>query len=108
MYGIATFPAKYDKSGGLVRKYCPELAKFPDKFIYAPHTAPMEVQKKAGCIIGKDYPFPILDEKEEKARCLNRCKAAYDVRSSIPSSLHYFHQLTRYGRSASTGLRKRC
>lgn len=62
----------------MVRKYCPELAKFPDKYLYAPHTAPLDVQKKAGCIIGQDYPFPILDEKAEKQHCLDRCKAAYD------------------------------
>ena len=77
VYGLATFPVKYDKSGSLVRQYCPELKDFPDKYIYAPHTAPLEVQRKAKCIIGKDYPFPILDEKEEKAQCLSRCKAAY-------------------------------
>lgn len=77
VYGLATFPQKYDSHGSLIRKYCPELKEYPDKFIYAPHTAPMEVQKKAKCIIGKDYPFPILDEKAEKAVCLNRMKAAY-------------------------------
>ncbi|UZJ57312.1 hypothetical protein CBS101457_006632 [Exobasidium rhododendri] len=77
VYGAATFPVKYDKSGTLVRKYCPELKDYPDKYIYSPHTAPLEVQKKANCIIGQDYPFPMLDEKEEKARCLNRIKTAY-------------------------------
>ncbi|PWN19799.1 Cryptochrome/photolyase FAD-binding domain-containing protein [Microstroma glucosiphilum] len=78
VYGLTTFPAKYDKHGYIVRKYCPELKDFPDKYIYAPHTAPKEVQEKAKCIIGKDYPFPVLDEKEEKKHCLDRCKAAYD------------------------------
>lgn len=77
VYGLSTFPVKYDKTGSLVRKYCPELKDFPDKYIYCPHTAPMEVQKKANCIIGKDYPFPILDEKVEKDRCLHRCKVAF-------------------------------
>lgn len=80
VYGLATFGHKYDHSGSLIRKYCPELKDFPDKFIYAPHTAPMEVQRKAKCIIGKDYPFPILDEKHEKQICLNRMKAAFDAK----------------------------
>lgn len=78
VYGATSFPVKYDKGGSLVRKYCPELKDFPDKFIYQPWTAPMEVQKKAKCIIGQDYPFPMIDEKEEKGRCLERIKAAYD------------------------------
>lgn len=78
VYSPVAFPKKYDAHGYIVRKYCPELAKFPDKYIYAPHEAPESVQKEAGCIIGKDYPFPILDDKEEKQHCLDRCKAAYD------------------------------
>ncbi|KAK0567180.1 hypothetical protein OC861_002866 [Tilletia horrida] len=79
VYGVASFPAKYDKHGALVRRYCPELKDFPDKYIYAPHTAPIDVQKKAKCIIGQDYPHPMLDEKEEKSKCLARCKAAYEA-----------------------------
>lgn len=31
VYGVKSFPMKYDKTGKLVRKFCPELAKFPDK-----------------------------------------------------------------------------
>jgi cryptochrome len=73
------FPKKYDPSGALVRHYCPELAKFPDKFIYEPWTAPIAAQKKAGCIIGKDYPERMLDDKERKETCLQRMKAAYDL-----------------------------
>ncbi|SNX85496.1 related to Deoxyribodipyrimidine photolyase [Melanopsichium pennsylvanicum] len=79
LYGLASFPAKYDKSGALVRKYCPELAKFPDKYIYEPYNAPMEVQKKAGCIIGQDYPFPMLDEKETKGENMQRMKMCYQA-----------------------------
>jgi cryptochrome len=77
VYGAASFPVKYDKGGSLVRKYCPELKDYPDKYIYSPHLAPLHVQKQAGCIIGKDYPAPMLDEKEEKAMCLARIKTAF-------------------------------
>lgn len=30
----------------------------PKEYIYEPWTAPLSVQKKARCIIGKDYPKP--------------------------------------------------
>lgn len=30
----------------------------PNEYIYEPWTAPLSVQKKARCIIGKDYPKP--------------------------------------------------
>ena len=36
------------------------------------------MQEKAKCIIGKDYPLPMLDEKHEKERCIARLKVAYE------------------------------
>jgi cryptochrome len=63
-----------------VRKYCPELADYPDKYIYEPWTAPIGIQQKAGCIIGKDYPKPIVKEKEAKAACLRKMQAAYQAK----------------------------
>jgi len=55
------FGQKYDKSGVLIRKYVPELSQFPDKYIYEPWKAPIEVQKHAQCRIGQDYPKPMFD-----------------------------------------------
>ncbi|CAE6412866.1 unnamed protein product [Rhizoctonia solani] len=79
VYGVATWPSKFDKTGALVRKYIPELQNFPNQYIYEPWLAPKSVQKEAGCIIGKDYPAPMLDEKEEKGRNIERMKAAYQA-----------------------------
>ncbi|KAF8681398.1 DNA photolyase [Rhizoctonia solani] len=79
VYGVATWPSKFDKTGALVRKYIPELRKFPDQYIYEPWLAPKSVQREAGCIIGIDYPAPMLDEKEEKNRNIERMRAAYQA-----------------------------
>jgi len=77
---LAKFP---DKVSGLViaRFQARKLIDTPDvsQFIYNPSSAPLSVQEKAGCIIGKDYPLPILDEKKEKARCIARLKVAYEL-----------------------------
>jgi cryptochrome len=35
------------------------------------------VQQSVGCIIGQDYPMPILDDVLEKERCMARLKVAY-------------------------------
>jgi hypothetical protein len=35
-----------------VRHFIPALKAMPSKYIYEPWTAPLEVQRKAGCIIG--------------------------------------------------------
>jgi len=77
VYGTESFPKKYDKSAKMVRKYCPELAKFPDKYIYCPWEAPKSVQKLAGCVIGEDYPDRIVDEKTAKQENMAKMKAAY-------------------------------
>ena len=37
------------------------------------------MQKKANCIIGKDYPHPIVDHKEASEKCKDRMKEAYDA-----------------------------
>lgn len=35
------------------------------------------MQRAAGCLIGNDYPAPILDEHAEKDRCIARLKNAF-------------------------------
>ncbi|MEM7635223.1 MAG: deoxyribodipyrimidine photo-lyase, partial [Pseudomonadota bacterium] len=52
---------KFDKHGGYVRRWVPELAAMPDKFIHKPWQAPDEVLKKAGVNLGTSYPRPIVD-----------------------------------------------
>ena len=46
-----------------LRKYVKELEHFPTEYIFEPWKAPLDVQEEAGCIIGKDYPEPIIDHK---------------------------------------------
>uniref|UniRef100_A0A8C3LCD2 Photolyase/cryptochrome alpha/beta domain-containing protein n=1 Tax=Chrysolophus pictus TaxID=9089 RepID=A0A8C3LCD2_CHRPC len=58
------FGRRTDPEGQYIRKYLPILKNFPSKYIYEPWTASEEEQKQAGCIIGRDYPFPMVDHKE--------------------------------------------
>ena len=53
------------------------MAKFPAQYIYEPWTAPKAVQEKCGCIIGKDYPKPIVDHDEARKTNIARMAAAY-------------------------------
>jgi len=36
------------------------LAKYPEEFIYEPWKAPIKRQKDFGCVIGEDYPAPLV------------------------------------------------
>jgi len=45
----------------ILRKYVKELQNFPLEFLFEPWKAPLEIQEEAGCILGRDYPEPIID-----------------------------------------------
>ncbi len=49
-----------DKTGKYIKKYLPKLNKVPELYIHAPYKMPTSLQKKLGCIIGVDYPEPII------------------------------------------------
>lgn len=53
----------YDPRGIFIRKYVPELEKVSDEYIHEPHKMPFIEQIKSGCIIGKNYPSPLIDIK---------------------------------------------
>ena len=51
------------KEANFIRYWVPELSSFPSKYIFEPYLAPLEIQKLSNCIIGEDYPSPIIDRK---------------------------------------------
>ena len=51
----------FDPDGAYVRRWVPEIAKLPDKYLHAPATAPREILARAGVVLGQTYPAPIVD-----------------------------------------------
>ena len=64
----SVYGRRVDPHGDYIRKYLPELRSFPVEYIYEPWKAPADVQEKCGCIIGKDYPMPMVDHAEVSTR----------------------------------------
>jgi deoxyribodipyrimidine photo-lyase len=63
---------RFDPDGRYVRRWVPELAELPDRWLAEPWKAPEEVQREAGCVIGRDYPEPLVDHDEARNEALAR------------------------------------
>jgi deoxyribodipyrimidine photo-lyase len=61
---------RFDPVGAYVRRWVPELAAFPAESIHAPWDAPASVLRDAGVALGRNYPAPIVDHGEARARFL--------------------------------------
>lgn len=53
----------HDPDGKFVKRWCPELKNVPLEYLQYPHLMSEKRQKISECIIGKDYPEPVVDLK---------------------------------------------
>jgi deoxyribodipyrimidine photo-lyase len=61
---------RFDPDGAYVRRWVPELARVPARFVHRPWQAPPEVLARAGLVLGRDYPRPIVDHAMARERFL--------------------------------------
>ncbi|GHA01811.1 deoxyribodipyrimidine photo-lyase [Arenicella chitinivorans] len=70
---------KFDKHGDYVRRWVPELANLPDKYVHQPWAAAQTTLLDAGLVLGKDYPKPVVDHSAAR-------QAALDAYAQIKSN----------------------
>ena len=63
MYSPTKQAQDQDPQGHFIRCWVPELARVPLPFLAEPWKMDASVQRMAGCLIGHDYPTPVVDEK---------------------------------------------
>ncbi|HEY5143065.1 MAG TPA: deoxyribodipyrimidine photo-lyase [Solirubrobacteraceae bacterium] len=67
---------KFDPDGVYVRRWVPELAGVPVERLAEPWTMSPAQQAAACCVIGRDYPAPVVDHAIERRVALERYRAA--------------------------------
>ena len=70
IFNPVTQSQRFDADGQFIRAYLPELARVPNAYIHAPWTMPDAAQRKSGCVLGRDYPLPIVDRAVQRVQAL--------------------------------------
>lgn len=71
------FGRRTDPTGDYIRRYIPILKDYPNRYIYEPWNAPESVQKAANCVVGVDYPKPMINHAEGSRLNIERMKQVY-------------------------------
>jgi deoxyribodipyrimidine photo-lyase len=68
MYNPVKQARDQDPTGAFVRQWIPQLAAVPDPWIFEPWTMPTLIQEQVGCVLGRDYPLPVVDLQQASRR----------------------------------------
>jgi deoxyribodipyrimidine photo-lyase len=61
---------RFDPGAVFIRRHVPELARVPEAYVHAPWTMDAAAQRASGCVIGRDYPAPVVDHAAQRAKAL--------------------------------------
>jgi deoxyribodipyrimidine photo-lyase len=63
---------RFDPGRRYLRRWVPELAGLPDKWVACPWAAPPGTLDAAGIVLGRDYPEPVVDPRGSRDEALRR------------------------------------
>lgn len=72
IFNPVTQSERVDPMGRFIRRYLPELAKVPDRFIHAPWLMDASTQSACGVRVGRETPAPIVDHDTARRTTLER------------------------------------
>ncbi len=72
IFNPVTQSRKFDPEGVFIRRYLPGLAKLSNGAIHAPWLASASELDRAGLVLGRDYPEPIVDHDAARRATLER------------------------------------
>ena len=89
-YSIVKQSIDQDPNGEFIKRWVPELNLVPTEHIHQPWLMSKKEQQEASCIIGLDYPEPIVDEKITRKQGVSQAyKAKADAEAKLRSKQVY-------------------
>ena len=75
-YSVSKQSTDQDPDGVFIRTWVPELKDVPTDCIHEPWEMTLEQQEQFNCVLGQDYPNPIVDEKSARKEGVSRSYSA--------------------------------
>lgn len=77
---IIPLAQRMDPDGYYIKRYIPELRNLPKKYIHQPWMTPKEIQEECDCLIGQNYPLPMIDLAQMSQ---SNCERMKKIRESL-------------------------
>ena len=100
MYSPVKQAQDHDPQGLFIRRWLPELAGVPLARLAAPWTMSPAEQRACGCVIGRDYPSPIVDH----AAALRQARDRLYALRGTPAARHEADAIQQRHGSRRSGL----
>ena len=92
IYSPAKQVIDHDPNGLFIRQFVPELANVPSVYLAEPHRMPIDVQTQVGCILGRDYPLPIVDHRKAYKAAQEKIFAIRQTDTAVRESRRVFEK----------------
>ena len=105
MYNPIKQSQEHDPQGVFIRQWVPELSAVSDSWIHQPWKMDTFMQSGLGCVIGRDYPAPMVDHAQAIKAARERITKARQQQHFRVQAKKVYHKL---GSRQRPVIRKKC